>query len=104
SASRYALWIGVGNLRYMRMDRCAGAGAPERMGGVLWLNKSGKTDCLQHCLRIAYVQLDHQSVSPAKSGWWGRKDSNLRSHEAADLQFFPSGFSNPLAVNVFPEI
>src|ERR1700719_1415948 len=25
----------------------------------------------------------------ASEGWWGRKDSNLRSHEAADLQSAP---------------
>ena len=25
----------------------------------------------------------------ASEGWWGRKDSNLRSHEAADLQASP---------------
>src|SRR5579864_3016202 len=25
----------------------------------------------------------------ASAGWWGRKDSNLRSHEAADLQSAP---------------
>src|SRR6185312_14490696 len=25
----------------------------------------------------------------ASKGWWGRKDSNLRSHEAADLQSAP---------------
>ena len=24
-----------------------------------------------------------------EAGWWGRKDSNLRSHEAADLQSAP---------------
>src|SRR5512142_94187 len=28
-------------------------------------------------------------VSAWKSFWWGRKDSNLRSHEAADLQSAP---------------
>lgn len=25
----------------------------------------------------------------ASEGWWGRQDSNLRSHEAADLQSAP---------------
>src|SRR5205823_14186000 len=28
-------------------------------------------------------------ISRAISNWWGRKDSNLRSHEAADLQSAP---------------
>jgi hypothetical protein len=31
----------------------------------------------------------NEPVSPGNQGWWGRKDSNLRSHEAADLQSAP---------------
>ncbi|CAL76814.1 hypothetical protein BRADO3008 [Bradyrhizobium sp. ORS 278] len=27
--------------------------------------------------------------SRSRQGWWGRQDSNLRSHEAADLQSAP---------------
>lgn len=31
----------------------------------------------------------HRPLANRSAGWWGRQDSNLRSHEAADLQSAP---------------
>ena len=52
-------------------------------------NKTGNRNCLQHCLRIAYRQTRRNRNYRTTSKWWGRQDSNLRSHEAADLQSAP---------------
>src|SRR5580704_4291942 len=36
-----------------------------------------------------YIAPGCATRSPKGEGWWGRQDSNLRSHEAADLQSAP---------------
>lgn len=38
---------------------------------------------------VAFIEPGQRRFSLIKAIWWGRQDSNLRSHEAADLQSAP---------------
>src|SRR3569623_3070876 len=51
-----------------------------------------RTHSKQTCLRQSHRQiktLAEIQIPRAFSVWWGKKDSNLRSHTAADLQSAP---------------
>jgi hypothetical protein len=60
-----------------------------RLGSSARDGRCGILNCLQHCLRIDYAADLAAPDSAAGTAWWGRQDSNLRSHEAADLQSAP---------------
>jgi hypothetical protein len=59
---------------YLKFERHHDEERPSRLG---------RTPLRPHDLRMA-ARLARNGVA-----WWGRKDSNLRSHEAADLQSAP---------------
>src|SRR5205807_2780577 len=81
---------GFGAAAFARSPRESRAGLPSRSSRTepafaLWA--SARQPSL---VRHERAGLACRAVArEASEGWWGRKDSNLRSHEAADLQSAP---------------
>src|SRR4051794_8656522 len=69
----------------------SGAGILVQGGALTFLNVMRRRPVLPMCFQILEAQtaLEAPLCLSYRFNWWGKKDSNLRSHKTADLQSAP---------------